>query len=78
MSTASVEVNECRVFATQRAADWWALYQYLHRDRIDVITPSIAGSLCTVKCDDRDHAEWLAKHMVDQGVPASAVQVRAA
>lgn len=75
---AAVEVNECRVFATTMAAEWWALYQHLHRDRITIVTPSLAGSLCTVACDDREHAEWLAAHMVEQGVPRTAVRVRAA
>jgi hypothetical protein len=75
-----VEVNEIRVFATRRGADWWAwfLLAYRSTDRITVVAVSLGGAICHVACDSRDHAVWLATSMVDQhGLPKSAVRARA-
>jgi hypothetical protein len=76
--TAAVEVNECRVFATQMGVDWWNLFRHAHTDsgRITTLTPSPAGDLCSVACDSREDAQWLASHMLEQGLPKSAVKVR--
>lgn len=72
-----VQVNECRVFVTQRGADWWATFRpYFDRlGRIAVVTASPAGDLVNVACDHDEHARWLANLMQERGIPASAVKV---
>jgi hypothetical protein len=75
-----VEVNEVAVFATGRGADWWAWFLMAHRNtgRITEVAVCIAGAICHVACDSREHAESLAKAMVDEhGLPKSAVKARA-
>lgn len=76
--TAAVEVNECRVYATSQGGDWWTWFTFAHKNngRITVLKPSLVGALCSVACDDAEHAKWLADHMVENGVPKSAVRVR--
>lgn len=76
-----VEVNECHVLASQWGAEWWGDFrkQYDPIGRIADTAVSIAGNRCEVACDDREHADWLAGHMVDHGgLPKSAVKVRKA
>lgn len=77
---AHVEVNEVRVFATTQGADWWVLFRQAHQStgRIQTITASITGDLCSVACDTAADAESLAAYMVDQGLPESSIKVRAA
>ena len=74
-----VEVNEAAVFATRASAAWWAMYRQVN-DRIGRITDtvvSLGGNRSEVACDDREHADWLAAHMVERiGLPKSAVRVR--
>lgn len=77
-ATYVVEVNECRVFATTSGAHWWTLFR-LRFDPIGRITDtvvSLGGNLCEVACEDRAEADWLAEHMVRNGLPASAIRVR--
>lgn len=74
---ALVLVNECRIFATHRAADWWTWFRYANPSgRFEDRVVSLGGNLVAVACDDREHADWLAAHMVDfAGIPKSAVRV---
>lgn len=76
--TAAVEVNECRVFATQMGVDWWLLFRHAHTNsgRITTITPSPAGELCSIACDSAEDAQWLADQMLAHGLPKSAVKIR--
>lgn len=74
--TAYVEVNECRVWVTERGRQWWDLYRIKHSGRITTLTASIAGDRVQVACDSKEDADWLAGHMVEQGIPASAVAAR--
>lgn len=72
-----VEVNECRVFATQLGEAWWHDFAALQEDRLTRVTMSVAGDLVHVACDDKAHAVWLAGHMVHHGgLPTSAVKTR--
>lgn len=77
--SAAVEVNECRIFATQMGVDWWLLFRASgdRTGRIKTLVPSPAGELCSVACDSREDAQWLADHMISQGIPKSAVKVQA-
>lgn len=78
MTTAVVEVNECKVFAVASAADYWITYrdQCEAVGRITILQASI-GDLVHVSCDDRDHATWLAAHLVSHGgLPRTAVKAR--
>lgn len=78
--SAVVEVNECHVFAVSGApAEYWAAYRarYEPVDRINILVASIGGDRVQVACDDRDHADWLANHLVEHGsLPKSAVKVK--
>lgn len=76
----AVVVNECAVFATHRASDWWMWFRFANRSeqRFEDRIVSLGGNLVAVRCDDREHAEWLAAHMVEfAGIPKSAVKVEA-
>lgn len=72
--TAVVEVNEVAIFATRMGSDWWVLFRSRQENRIDVVKGSI-GDLVHVRCDDREHADWLANHMLAQGIPKSAIKI---
>lgn len=77
--TWAVEVNEVRILACGRGADWWAAWRSRMEPagRITVITPSVGGDLVYVACDSKDHAAQLRSHMTDvAGIPAAAVKVR--
>jgi hypothetical protein len=76
--TAYVEVNECRVNATEAGRHWWTAYRFHHEPtgRITTVTASIGGDRVRVACDDRAHAEWLATHMIEMGcLPKSAIRI---
>lgn len=73
MST-EVIVNECRVFATRDAADWWSLFRLRGPvSRFRIVTASLGGDLVAVACDDREHADWLSSTLIENGVPKSAI-----
>lgn len=72
-----VEVNECRVFATQLGEQWWHTFVGAHSKRLVRVVMSVAGDLVHVSCDGKEHAVWLARHMISQGgLPSSAVKPR--
>lgn len=75
-----VEVNEGVVDASRQGAEWWHLYRarYARIGRIRETVPGcIVGGKSEVTCDDQEHADWLAKHMVDHGgLPRTAVRVK--
>lgn len=75
--SAVVVVNECQINATRRAAEWWTWFRYANpSERFESRLISLGGDLVAVACEDREHAEWLARHMVEFGtVPKSAVKV---
>ncbi|TCO57169.1 hypothetical protein [Actinocrispum wychmicini] len=76
-TAAAVEVNECRVWATKLGEGWWNTFMRRFADtpRATVLTPSVAGNLWRIACEDIDHARWLAAHMIDiGGLPKSAVR----
>lgn len=77
--SACVEVNEAAVWSTQRGTDWWNTFRlrFERIDRIEVVTHSLGGDRVRVACDDRDHAVWLANHMVEfGGLPRTAVRAK--
>ncbi|OHV23249.1 hypothetical protein BBK14_24315 [Parafrankia soli] len=76
--TAYVEVNEVKVLGTGRGADWWTLYRSRAErvGRVKIVRTVLTGDIVRVACDDRDEAQWLAKHMVNHGgLPRTAVKV---
>lgn len=77
-SAAWVEVNEAKVFAARLGANWWITFRHHGPEsRFQVVTASIGGDRVRVTCDDREHAAWLLAHIVEQGVPRTAVKVGA-
>ena len=80
MSSYVVEVNEGVVDITRRGSDWWDMFRIRFRDtdRIRDTKPgAVVGGLAEVTCDDREHADWLAAHMVEHGgLPRTAVRVK--
>ena len=74
-----VLVNECKVFVTSTAAEWWALFS-CHRaapGRITRLMESIAGGWCHVACDSKEDAELFAEGLITYaGMPKSAVTVK--
>lgn len=73
---AFVEVNECRIWAVARGAEWWNLFRIRSGPRVTTVTTSIAGDLVHVACDSKEDAEWLTAHMVGEGIPKSAAVVK--
>jgi hypothetical protein len=37
---------------------------------------TLGGAVVSVKCDDREHAEWLRDTAIRKGIPKSALKVR--
>ena|SRR2546423_9400612 len=73
----TVEVNEGTIFATQMGIDWWLLFREIgeRAGRIRRSGASPMGELCSVACDDREHAGWLVNRMIEQGIPKSALKI---
>jgi len=77
-----VEVKDIVILSSRQGSDWWLAYRDRY-ERIGRVTPvpgtaTPQGDHCRVACEDREHAEWLAAHMVEHGgVPRSAVKARA-
>lgn len=75
---AAVRVNEVVVnlYTSRDTANWWALFRARDTaERFTTITASIPGDLVDVACDDRTDAEWLRDHMIERGIPKTAVKV---
>lgn len=72
--TAVVQVNEVAIFATKMGVDWWNLFRSRQEGRMKVIKGSI-GDLVDIRCEDREHADWLADYMIAHGIPKSAIKV---
>ena len=76
-----VEVDEGKVEATRRGADWWLL----HRQRFEasgklreVVPACMVGGVVELGPYERDDAEFMAEHMVNVGgMPDSAVKAKA-
>jgi hypothetical protein len=71
-------VEETRLNATLRGAEWWALFQQRHRDtdRIQLTTVSPGGARAFIACDSKEDAEQLRAFMIDHaGFPFSSVKV---
>lgn len=76
--TAAVRVNEVVVnlYVPRETANWWALFRARGpAERFTIVTTSIPGDLVDVACDDRSDAEWLRDHMVERGIPRTALRV---
>ena len=75
-----VEVNETAVAATTQGTAWWQLFRKRGpSERFADLPPHTPmGSRVQVACDDDsgEHAEWLARHLIEQGLPKSAVKVK--
>ena len=79
MSTVAVRVNEVVVnlYTPRETANWWALFRARGpRERFTTVTASIPGDLVDVACDNREDAEWLRDHMIEQGIPKTALTIR--
>ena len=75
---AAVRVNEVVVhlYTPRATADWWALFRARGpAARFTIVTTSIPGDLVDVACDDRADAEWLRDHMIEQGIPKTALRI---
>lgn len=77
-----VEVDVGKVMVSCQGVEWWLIFRRVH-DRIgrirDLGTSCIVDPPAQVTCEDKEHAEWLAEHMVNHGgLPRSAVQIKAA
>lgn len=76
-----VEVKAGVAQASRQGYAWWLAFRQSCDpiSRIeDVGVHCIVDTTALVACDDREHAEWLAAHMVGHGgLPKSAVRVRA-
>lgn len=71
----AVQVNETMVTATGQGRSWWATYARIMADRITE-QPNLGGAVCTVACESKDEATWLASQMVGHGgLPKAAVEV---
>lgn len=76
--TAAVRVNEVVVnlYTPRETANWWALFRARGpAGRFTVVTAAIPGDLVDVACDDRADAEWLRDHMIEQGIPKTALKI---
>jgi hypothetical protein len=75
--SAALEVNECRVVATDSGNEWWTAFRqvFSNTGRITVLSASLGGEVVSVSCDDREHAEWLRETAVRNGIPKSALKV---
>ena len=75
--TAFVEVNETAILmaGSHAAARWWLLYldQAEKAGRVETVAVGI-GDLVRISCADAPEADWLTSHMVNNGVPKSAVR----
>lgn len=82
MSAYVVEVDEGKVEASRQGVGWWMVFRrrFDGTGRLRETRPAcIVGGTVEVACDDREHADWLAGHMVEQGgLPRTAVRVKAA
>ena len=76
--SAWVEVNEARIHATTKGADWWFWYRSMADRSIrppEVLRSSIGGDIVLLERLTLKDAEWLADYMGSRGVPASAIRV---
>jgi hypothetical protein len=74
-----VEVDEGKVEATRQGVDWWMVFRarFEGSDRIrETKAACVVGGVAEVRCDDQEGADWLAAHMVAQGLPRTAVKVK--
>lgn len=77
-NTVAVRVNEVVVnlYTPRQTANWWALFRARGPvERFTIVTASIPGDLVDVACDDREDAEWLRDHMIERGIPKTALQI---
>lgn len=76
-----VEVKDIVILSSRQGSDWWLAYRHRYEPIGRIVhipgTAAPQGDHCRVLCDDREHAEWLAAHMVEHGgVPRTAVKAR--
>jgi len=77
-STWGVQVNECRLNATRKGAQWWFWYRNMcdrSTNPCMVLTSTLGGEVVFLSRESREDAEWIATFMLSEGVPASAVRV---
>jgi hypothetical protein len=75
---AAVRLNEAVVnlYTPRETANWWALFRaHGPVERFTTVTTSIPGDVVDVACDDRTDAEWLRDHMIEQGIPKTAIKI---
>lgn len=72
-----VEVNEVKILATRLGADWWLMFMqaFANTDRIKTTQITMAGIVCTVDCDDREHAQQWMDNAIEHGVPKAALRI---
>jgi hypothetical protein len=64
------------LYTKRETASWWTLYRARGpAARFTVVTTSVPGDLVDVACDDRADAEWLRDHMIERGIPKTALKV---
>lgn len=75
---AAVRLNEVVVnlYTPRETANWWALFRaHGPAERFTLVTASTPGDLVDVACDNRADAEWLRDHMIERGIPKTAIKV---
>lgn len=82
MTAFVVQVDEGKVEASRQGVEWWHLFAARYRPTgrlVETKPPCVVGGTVEVACDDREHADWLAAHMVDHGgLPRTAVRAKVA
>lgn len=73
MACPGVYVNAASIHATGQGTEWWHDFlQYRATYRIMMLTPSEWH----VMCDSEDDAQLLKMHMLDGGIPLSAIKLK--
>ncbi|MCK2219736.1 hypothetical protein MF672_038965 [Actinomadura sp. ATCC 31491] len=73
-----VQLNEVRLYhAAPNAMNWWLPYR--HRfdtsGQVQILTTTLGGQVIQIgPYTDRDDADFIAAHLVEQGVPLTAVK----
>lgn len=78
VTSAAVRVNEVVVnlYTPRETANWWAIFRARGpASRFTIVTPAIPGDLVDVACDNREDAEWLRDHLIERGIPSTALKV---
>lgn len=81
VSTHVVEVNEGVIEATRQGIDFW----FLHRPRfvasgklVETVAACVIGGKVELGPYDEEDAQFMAEHMIENGMPKTAVRIKRA